>query len=70
MAIKYNDEKPAVESVTIQGALLTLFGSIAAYYESAGKLPLGGATPFITGFGAILSILGRLKAVKRIAGIF
>lgn len=64
------ETKPAIKSATIQGALLSIIGSVASYLEAAGKLPIGGAAPILALAGGLLSILGRLKAKNPISGLF
>jgi len=64
------EEKSAIKSVTIQGAVLSILGAVGSYLESAGKLPIGGATPIVTVVGSLISIFGRLVASTKIGSIF
>lgn len=63
------DGKSAVSSTTIQGSILALLGSIGAYLEASGKIPLGGAGPIVGVIGAVLSFFGRLKAKQPITSV-
>jgi len=64
------EEKSAIQSTTIQGAVLAILGAVGSYLESAGKLPLGGAAPIVTVVGSLLSIFGRIVATTKIGSLF
>jgi hypothetical protein len=65
------EPKPAAQSLTMQGAVVTLVSSLFA----VASVLAGAATPdtlgpaLIAGIGAAMSILGRLRA-GGIAGLF
>lgn len=63
------EQKSAIQSMTIQGALLAMLGGVGSYLELAGKLPLGGAAPIVTVVGSVLSIIGRIVAKTKITGL-
>lgn len=62
--------KPAIKSTTVQGSILAILGSVGAYLEAAGKLPLGGAGPIVAAVGGLLSLVGRFKSTTILSGWF
>jgi hypothetical protein len=66
------DPKPAAESQTIRGALVTLFSSLATialfFGGGVGAEALGPA--FLAAVGAGWSIWGRLRSSQPVSGLF
>lgn len=62
--------KTALASKGVWGSLIGIAGTVLQALQNSGSIPnVGGAPIALTGVGALLALIGRLVAKKKISGL-